>query len=350
MARTSLTEQLVDLRGRYTGENPSQATPAIRPVVADLGDVRRNALVDALRADSGHRPVLPPELRRALFPEATSVAQQELELGLLRAVSSSASHLQLGSGDGRERPTQLLRSVELERAPFHTLTLHPHEVALGPLLLELLPRVVFDELNGVPGLRHRQFDRCVELYLVDTEPAARVVLAGVGRRAWHAATTFADLWLRERHTPARWIGLDQPGELTSLERSRIAAEGRVPGPAALGSAVFRRSLLLGRAGWLTAWAQGAKLIVEWPAGPSLVEVADLLAHPVFGLPEAFEQLDAGPDSISFVELDGVGELFLRTVQAPTQSFSDSLNQFRWRPEYTAWRAWEDLMFGGRAGD
>src|SRR5690348_1629170 len=144
MARLSITDQLADLRRTYTGENLSQAVPAVR-----AGE---------------------------LLPDATAEAQQQLEAKVLLAGCAAASVLQLMPPASIVRPAHAFRTVE----PGEELKLHLNDRALGPLLFELLPRTEGGFGMGVAGLQHRQHRRSAEL----TTGNAAVVLVGVDEAAW----------------------------------------------------------------------------------------------------------------------------------------------------------------------
>ncbi|SHF10125.1 hypothetical protein [Streptoalloteichus hindustanus] len=335
MSRTSLTQQLVDLRRRYTGETSSQVVPAVRAVTETLDVERRDLLVNLLR---GNPVAVPVDLRRALFPEA-GAAQRELEAGLALAAANAGGPLALRPPVSVARPAHAIRSVELEKAPHHTLTLHLHEHALGPLLLGLLPSAQDGELSGLAGLRHRQHPRCVELFLLGAD--AKVVLAGVSARTWHAGVVFVEEWLALRGITPQWLWQQSPERLTSAERSHVDSGERVAGPADLGSAVLRRSPLWNSASWLTQWAAQDLWLVEWPAGPAQREIVDALLHPLFGLPGSFRHEETGPDSGSLVSQESAGRLMVRTVNQPAAT--PEVPAHEWPDDFfRPWRRWSEL--------
>lgn len=226
MARLSTTDQLADLRRAYTGENLSQAVPAVRD-----GD---------------------------LLPDASTEAQQQLEAKVLIAGCTAASMLQLMPPASIIRPAHVFRTVE----PGETLRLHLNDRALGPLLFELLPRTEAGFGMGVAGLAHRQHRRSAELTTGD----AGVVLAGVDENAW-------DLGMRY----VRWMH-----EFRAVEYVDGGGNDEEVAEAATGSALLRRVHLWHDASWLRALPLGTGWFVEWPGGPEESEIAQKLAHPQFG--------------------------------------------------------------------
>lgn len=226
MARLSITDQLADLRRTYTGENLSQAVPAVRD-----GE---------------------------LLPDATTEAQQQLEAKVLLAGCTAASMLQLMPPASIIRPAHAFRTVE----PGETLKLHLAERALGPLLFELLPRTEAGYGMGVAGLRHQQYRRSSELTTGD----AAVVLSGVDENAW-------DLGMRY----VRWMH-----EFRGVEYVDGGGSDEETAEAATGSALLRRVHLWHDASWLRALPLGTTWFVEWPGGPDEAGIRQKLADPQFG--------------------------------------------------------------------
>ncbi|MFC3894622.1 hypothetical protein ACFOWZ_24340 [Lentzea rhizosphaerae] len=226
MARLSTTDQLADLRRIYTGENLSQAVPAVR----------------------GGEPL----------PDATTEAQHQLEAKVLVAACTAASVLQLMPPASIIRPAHAFRTVE----PGETLKLHLTGRALGPLLFELLPRTEAGSGLGVAGLTHRQYRRSAELTTGD----AGVVLVGVDERAW-------DLGLRY----VRWMH-----DFRGLEYTDGGGDDAPTAEAATGSALLRRVHLWHEASWLRALPLGETWFVEWAGGPAEAEIRDRLGHRDFG--------------------------------------------------------------------
>lgn len=226
MARLSTTDQLADLRRIYTGENLSQAVPAVR---------------------SGEP-----------LPDATTEVQRQLEAKVLVAACTAASVLQLMPPASIIRPAHAFRTVE----PGETLKLHLTDRALGPLLFELLPRTEAGSGLGVAGLTHRQYRRSAELTTGD----AGVVLVGVDERAW-------DLGLRY----VRWMH-----EFRGVEYADGGGSDEETAEAATGSALLRRVHLWHDASWLRALPMGTAWFVEWAGGPAEDEIGERLAHPECG--------------------------------------------------------------------
>ncbi|MFI6102054.1 hypothetical protein ACIA8G_41430 [Lentzea sp. NPDC051213] len=226
MARLSITDQLADLRRTYTGENLSQAVPAVR-----------------------NEPVL---------PDATTEAQRQLEAKLLIAGCTAAGVLQLMPPASIIRPSHAFQTVE----PGETLKLHLSPRALGPLLFELLPRTEAGYGMGVAGLTHRQYRRSSELTTGD----AGVVLAGVDEQAW-------DLGMRY----VRWMH-----EFRGFEYTDGGGNDEETPEAATGSALLRRVHLWHDASWLRALPLGTGWFVEWPGGPAEDEIRARLDDPKFG--------------------------------------------------------------------
>lgn len=227
MARLSTTDQLADLRRTYTGENLSQAVPAVRD-----GDVP--------------------------LPDATTEAQRQLEAKVLMAACTAASMLQLMPPASIIRPAHVFRTVE----PGAILKLHLSDRALGPLLFELLPRTEAGFGMGVARLAHRQYRRSAELTTGD----AAVVLAGVDEKAW-------DLGMRY----VRWMH-----EFRGIEYADGGGNDEEVAESATGSALLRRVHLWHDASWVRALPLGTGWFVEWPGGPEEGEIREKLAHPRFG--------------------------------------------------------------------
>lgn len=322
MSRTSLTDQLVDQRRVYTGENLSQAVPAIKAALGACSADDRDRVIDALRG----RAPLSDRLRVALLPEALSTAQRELEAAVLKVASDAAAHLQLRPPASMLRPAHAFRAVE----PFAVPRLHLADHALGPLLYELLPRIEQTWVSGVPGVRVRQHPRSVELYLRD-DPDVRIVLAGVDAAAWDVGMAYVHRLLTDRNLDSVFAD----GELTDPERAHLAEYGRSPGPAVLGSALLRRTHLFARTPWLRSWSQGTQWWLEWPAGLGLVWTSDRLADPVFGLADVAD----APSAAGGLGLAvGPNTLFLREVDSPDPAHEEALGAMDWPAGVTGWSA------------
>jgi len=244
MARLSTTDQLADLRRTYTGENLSQAVPAVRD-----GD--------------------------ALLPDATTDAQLQLEAKVLLAGCAAASMLQLMPPASIIRPAHAFRTVE----PGETLKLHLGDRALGPLLFELLPRTEGGFGMGVAGLGHRQYRRSAELTTGD----AGVVLAGVDEQAWNLGMRYVR-WMHEHRGVEYTDGGGNDDEVAE---------------AATGSALLRRVHLWHDASWLRALPMGGTWFVEWAGGPAEDEIRQKLGHPDFGTtrPVTLRRIDAPTEDV-----------------------------------------------------
>ncbi|WP_199438858.1 hypothetical protein [Umezawaea beigongshangensis] len=322
MSRTSLTDQLVDLRRARTGENPSQAVPAVRAALASLSADDRAALVAALRDGV---PVS-DRIADALLPAATTTAQRELEARVLQAVSDSAGYLHLRPPASITRSAHAVAAVQLDGP---VVRLHPAPLAVGPLLYELLPRTEAGQLLGLPGLRSRQHPRSAELFLVH-EPGASVVLAGVDATGWEAAQRYVRALLEHRGVPTERI---TGPALTAAERAHLAEHGAVAGPADAGSALLRRVHLFAAAPWLRVWGTDGQWWLDRPGDDDPAGTADRLLHPVFGLPGFGRSVD-GPDVVSLS--DGATTVHLRAVQAPDPVLDERMAALRWPREYTPW--------------
>ncbi|CCH33951.1 hypothetical protein ABZ816_09015 [Actinosynnema sp. NPDC047251] len=314
MSRSSLTEQLVDLRRAYTGENLSQATPAVKHVLHNLPEDRRERVVDALagRAD----------VRGLLLPDAPTDDQRTLECVVLQSATEASSHLQLKPPASMLRPAHVFASVE----PADTPRLHLAEHALGPLLYEVLPRDEDRWVAGVAGLRVERHPRSIELRLLDLD--ASVIVSGVDDDAWDAGMAYVKNLLKGRDLRGPFI----EGPLSAAEREHLAEFPRRTG---LGSAVLRRYHLFTRAPWLRSLPQDDKWWLEWPESIGVAPIADRLLHPVFGLPNAVET----PSPAGGLGLTtGWYDLYLRETDPPDPTKEDALGALEWPEGVTGW--WE----------
>jgi hypothetical protein len=276
VSRSSLTDQLADLRRACTGENLSQAVPAVRAL-----DVSSDVLTAALRDPSA--PFV------GLLPSAASEAQRQLEARLLMAACAASSYLQFRPPASIVRPAPVFTAVEPE-----SMRLHLAEGALGPLLYEVLPRTEEGYPMGVAGLTHEQHRRSVSLRVGD----ASVVLAGVDEAAWAVGMR----WVR-------WM-VDFRGLTT------VMGEGGVTEPvqlAATGSELLRRIGLFAQASW-TRVLPFDPWWFEWAGGPSWPSVHDALRHPLFGT---------------------AAEVQLRRQDAPTQDLDPNMKTWPWPAEFVS---------------
>ncbi|ACU39359.1 hypothetical protein KCV87_27755 [Actinosynnema pretiosum subsp. pretiosum] len=314
MSKTSLTDRLVALRRAETGENTSQAVPAVRAVLSDLPDERRDHLVDALNGAG--------DARGLLIPEPASREQRELECAVLQAATDAGSHLQLRPPASMVRPAHAFRAAE--PGP-HGLRLHLAEHALGPLLYELLPRLEDDGgVSGVPGLRVRRHPRSIEL-LVPGSPAG-VVLAGVDEALWREGMAYVRTLLRDRDLSHRFA----EGDLHGSERAHLAEFPRRSG---LAASALRRPALLAAAPWTRTLARDDQWWLEWPEGPALPAVAQRLVHPVVGIP-GLVATTTSPESATLS--DGWWSLHVRVVQGPDPANEEALAAMEWPPGVTGW--------------
>ncbi|GLZ29531.1 hypothetical protein Lesp02_17210 [Lentzea sp. NBRC 105346] len=227
-----MTDRLADLRRSYTGENLSQAVPAVR-------------------AGS------------PLIPAASSVVQAELESRLLIAASAASSYLQFRPPASIIRPAHVFTAV----SPGANVRLHLSPDALGPLLYELVPRVEAGFPMGVQGLSYVQHRRSAELRL----GAASAVLSGVDAAAWARGMRWVE-WM------VGFRGLDT-----------VLWTGGVNDPVpelATGSALLRRVNLFASASWIRVLPRDP-WFVEWAGGPSVDAVEAALRHPLGGADVSF---------------------------------------------------------------
>ena len=284
--RLSLVRRLAELRRLYTGETDSSLMPAVTGGMQQLDADDRLKITETLDNDYicrllGENELPPPaaRIRQALMPDAHCDAQRELELAIAVAASRIGDYVRLRPPANPVRPVRVFRMVRPQQ---DTLVLHLEAAALGPLLLEMVPRVTDGVLVGMPGLRARLCRRHIEVYLVDSDPAAVVSLANVSYRQWCAALAFAEAV--DPDTEQWWLGND-PQPLTAHEVQALAEHDRAPGAARLTSAVLRRGRLFTGESWITFRRNGCgDVCLEWTDNPSLPWVAAKLLHPVFGRP------------------------------------------------------------------
>jgi hypothetical protein len=349
--RPALVRRLADLRRCYTGETHSSVLPAISQGGQPLGIAERALLLEAL--DQGYEAQMfgkgcapvPQAVRQAIFPEASSAEQCELEAAILAAAGRVVNYLHLRPPADLSRQAGVFRMVRPQQVE---LVLHLEPTVVGPLLLELIPQVTSDGVRGVPGLRARVHRRHIELFLLDTDPRATVLLSNISYRQWNAAIAFVEAAAPDVEQ-MRWIG-DDVAPLTTPERIALAQEHRHQGPAGLMSAVLRRSAMFSAAPWYMVGARDCgTLMIEWPTGVSVAEIAAKLLHPIFGLPgEALRVLH--PDEDLFVITDlagsccpkhvrsGVPTLLLRRSCGPCGGVGPGM-----RDVSAAWSAWESAL-------
>jgi hypothetical protein len=351
--RLSLVRRLAQLRRLYTGETDSTLLPAVTAGVQQLTADDRAQLHEVLDNDNvsrlfGDDELTPPptRVRQAMLASAPTEGQRELESGIFTAAGRAVNYLHLRMPADLLRPARVFRMV---RPHAHELVLHLEGGALGPLLVELMPRITPDEVIGVPGLRARLHRRHVELYLVDDVSAA-VHLSNVSYRQWTAALAFAESLVDMGEL--RWLGND-PTPLTDAERSALDTRHRSPGPAGLNSALLRRAGIFGDALWFVPWSRGCETThVEWTPQPSLGRVTRLLMHPLFGLPGDGHHVryfdDAGltvtdphAPRCAMHPASGPPVLVLRPAPAPDAPFE--LSSPGWRAAAAPWSAWQRAL-------
>ncbi|GAB3699204.1 hypothetical protein [Saccharopolyspora tripterygii] len=344
-----LQDSLVESRREFTGEARSEAAPPVKSLlqamsVADrrqLEALVRADLSAAVRGDAG-LPDLPNHVRQVLLPDCRSVAQQELEAGLFVAAGAAAQHLCFRVPADIARPARVIRGVEPGCAPDFLPTVHLEPFALGPLLFELLPRSLDDdEVSGVPGVRYKQYQRSVVLFLAD-DPQARVSLAGVDRQHWKDAWTFAACSTGE---PQSWFHRDERSKITRDEREYLDSHGRVlHSPPALGSALFRRAGLFRGLSELRVLGGPTEQRVIWSKGASCSDIASRLLHPLFGLPATYRKDILGSLSFAVLREDVEGVRATRLLLSRDESADAQLrDEFReqvhgWHQN--PWRVWE----------
>ncbi|GAA0648377.1 hypothetical protein GCM10010174_84750 [Kutzneria viridogrisea] len=283
--KTSLIRRLAELRSSYTGETDSSVLPAISQGGQLLDPDERAQLLSTLAHNWVTRalgenslPPLPARIRQAVLPDATTRDQRELESGILAAAGRAVNYLHLRRPADLLRPARVFRMV---RSLPGDLVLHIEPPALAPLMLELMPRITADDVLGLPGLRARLHRRHVELYLVDTDPPATVLISNVSYRQWLAAMAFLDAELAGERASC-WTCSPEP--LTPQE-SHAVGEGRrdVVGIEVL-SALLRRIRLTGDTLWSSVRVEDGRIHVDWAGGATTPTVAAGLIHPLFGLP------------------------------------------------------------------
>ena len=303
--RLSLVRRVGELRRLYTGETDSTLCAAIASGMASLAAQDRTTILEVLNTGFETRLLgensLPPvgdRIRHAVLPDATDLAQQQLEAAILFAL-------------GRVAPYQWPETAVVAPMPVCAMVhpdskgtqpvLHLRAATAAPMLTTLLPRIVDGRLHGLAGLRVSLHRRHVRLCLTDSDESVSVALARTSYRQWTAMLAFAGVLSGHQWPPA----FEDP--LTTPERIAIEA-GRVPGPVSLASALFRRLRVLGTTVWLTAREDGPNGVrMEWAGGRTAAQVATALVHPLTGLPgELFTATREAADSVT-VTIRGASE-------------------------------------------
>jgi hypothetical protein len=344
--RLSLVRRLADLRRLYTGETDSSVHPQMAYAGKLLDADERLLLVRALDRNYTGRLLgddttapLPPDVRAAVLPDAGSSRQRELEADVLLAASRAANYLHPLPELAKQLNLRPGRMVRMVRSQPDDLILHLERAVLGPLLLELLPRITAEgTLAGVPGLRALLYRRHVVLYSFDT--AAQVTLANVSYRQWAAALAFAEAaHVGPESDPLRWLGND-PTPLAEPELAAILDRPRAGGLVRLASSVLRRVGLFGAAKELRVYeAQPDTLYVQWHGGPTAARVATLLVHPVTGLPGNKFFVVPQAEYVTVHSLDDGLSVVLQQLQGDDTPVAPPT------PEVVAmWKAWDERMW------
>lgn len=301
--------RVIELRRACTGESGLGVSPTTHRLLAKLSPYQLEQLAGLVIGDThdfGGRllgrpsPTVSHEIHAAALPDATTPEQQELETGLLHAIGNLSHFQRLGNP---LRHGQLCKWV---RPDDSEIVLHLTPSALAVVLAELLPREHDGQLFGLAGLRVRQSRRQVELYLANTSPEAKVLIARISQHELAAALAFSDIAAGSSTASG---GPAQP--LSDLEMLG-AASGRVPGSAALGSAVFRRLGVFRDAERLSIETVGNCLRIDWTGGAAPATVATLLPHPVVGVPnDTFTTIMTPDGTILLTCADLRGSIALR---------------------------------------
>jgi hypothetical protein len=308
VARTSLRDELIDLRCRYTGERRGEAASAIARVTATMPARQRDAVVWVLRADETAWADVPAthgveleRLRPLLMPDAVTLDQQVLEISVLLAAVRAVNHLHHRPPASFLRPAHALRAVYPGRGSGMGLALRldgPH--ALGPLLFELLPTVNEVKVAGVTGLRPRRSGGSLVLGILD-KPAS-IIIRDVTKQTWESAVAFLEEALVGM-PQKEWLWRRSPDRLTTEEARHRAEFPRPPWSVGLASAFARRHLLLSKTCWIEVWQRGTGGKVAYTGGPAPFAIATGLLHPLFGLPGQFKLEDNSVDTICMTAID-----------------------------------------------
>jgi hypothetical protein len=345
--------RLAALRKDCTGERDSQVKKAAASVMKTLAGEDRTALIAALTSrpnpqvpDQNGPALVPERVRRAVLPDATTFAQQLLEARILQAVSGAVEGMRWRPPGSVFRRAQAIVSV---RPGPEDLVLYLDPFALGPLLGQLLPRVVDGAVSGVAGLRHRYVGADVELYMVGTDPCARVRLAGVAQE-WMLSVLLANV-LRCGTPDVDWPGETHPDTLSAAEEAHLrTARPPVRKFTRLGSALLRRWFLFVEARSVSLWWGHDTWWLEWTEGPKRRDVAAALTNPIVGLSTEPLTSRPGEDSVTILRAGPVpgpqeGErrvVVLRHMDAPTH---EGELHFRSGPSEEVRGAWEVWSLG-----
>jgi len=279
--RLSLVRRTAFLRRRYTGETDSSLLPAVAHGIQTVTPDERKLFHEIL--DTGYEtrllgedpiPQATQRFRDVVLPDTTDPLQQQLEAGVLFALGLIAPYTW--------PRTDVIAAMPVGRMfrpgnGVEGTTLHLPASSLAPMMAMLVPRLVDGRLYGLAGLRASIHRRHVELHLADGDPTSTVALAKTSFRLWAATLAFA------REIVGRDALTDLDSRLNAAEQTLIGV-GRVPGPAALGSALLRRLRALGDTFWLITRRDGPDGIrLDWAGGATAAQVAAALVHPLAGL-------------------------------------------------------------------
>lgn len=282
---------------------------------------------------------LPADLRAAVLPEAGLICQRELEADVLLAAGRAVNHLHPMPALAQQLSLKPGRVFRMVRSQPDGLVLHLERAVLGPLLLELLPRITADgRLTGVPGLRAVVHRRHVVLYLRHAK--AEVTVAAVSYRQWDAALAFVEAANGEsEQNPLRWLGND-PTPLHEAELAAILERPRATALLRTASSVLRRVALFCSATNLRVYeAQPDTLYLQWADGPTAAQAAAKLVHPVTGLPG--DRFLVVPQA-AYVGVHSLGDAVAVVLH---QLHDNEAVAALPTPEVVArWKAWDERMW------
>lgn len=250
-------------------------------------------------------PVLPPEeraahrshytledrrrlyVRRELdLPDTTDIAQRHLETSLLLAARAC------------ETP-QVFAEVSPRKK---SLTIDLADGAAMSFFRALLnPLEPGDDRAGVPGLRIQPASDRLHLKLISrygTMTDACVTVKRIGAHAWD------QIWADIRS--GRCVDPLRSRTLSAGERHHIGFQRRQHGPIALGSALLRRIGLLGGTSVIGVELDesGYGILVKIKSGPPLLDLAEALTDPEFGMVgDRIRLTGATSKLVSFVDTD-----------------------------------------------
>lgn len=275
---------LIALRRRQTGEPRRELKQAMKGLAAELSPAQKATIDEALHpANSAadgreHEVGIDPDLKHRILPSAFDRAQQELEAAVFHALVRASDRLGSHPTAWCYRFGQLVRQVRPEPDRLR-LTLNP--VILGPLLAELLPTEADpaegDALYGTAGVRMRMDRSGLELYLVDSDPRATVVLSGITRNIVRDAKAYL---AEDRLSSVLRLCANSPDALSPTEKTWLHEVRRVYGPVHVTSGLLRRIRLFADTPWIKSTPRGtAELVVEWAGAPTQQAVLAMLCHP-----------------------------------------------------------------------